>query len=68
MFNKIKYLKIKIKAKEIRVSIPQDNPIKTYSNNMLIQYSIKLKSKQGRIIDNSSGIKGNDMGKQKRIL
>ena len=35
---------------------------------MLIQYSIKFKSKQEQIIDNSPGIKGNDMGKQKKIV
>ena len=68
MINRIKYLKIKIKAKEILLLISQDNPIKTYSNNMLIQYSIKFKSKQEQIIDNSPGIKGNDMGKQKQIV
>ena len=68
MINRIKYLKIKIKAKEILLLISQDNPIKTYSNNRLIQYSIKFKIKQEQIIDNSPGIKGNDMGKQKQIV
>ena len=68
MFNRIKYLKIKIKAKKIINSISQDNPIKTYSKDMLNQYSFKFKSKQEQIIDNSSGIKGNDMGKQKQIV